>query len=77
MTVEVKALDSFLHGKFDVKRGDMFKTNKPDAEDLVKAGLVEMVEEKAAPAAEAKMEAAPKNKMADAPTNKASTKKAD
>lgn len=76
MTVEVKALDTFLHGKFDVKRGDVFKTNKPDAEDLVKVGLVEMLEEKSEPATETKMEAAPKNKMADAPVNKAA-KKAD
>lgn len=77
MTVEVKALDAFLHGKFDVKRNDTFHTNKHDADDLVRAGLVEIMEgEKAAPAAEIKMEAAPKNKMADAPVNKAA-KKAD
>lgn len=77
MTVEVKALDAFLHGKFDVKRNDTFHTNKHDADDLLKAGLVELVEEKAAPDTETKMEAAPKNKMADAPTNKAASKKAD
>lgn len=75
MNVQVKALDSFAHGRVSAHRNETVTLNKGDAEELAKLGLVEILDDKA-PAAEAKMEDAPKNKMADAPTNKASTKKA-
>lgn len=75
MNVEVKALDSFLHGKNDVVRGESFKVNKPEAEELAKSGLVEMVDETTHPM-ETKMEAEPENKMAEAPANKSRQTKA-
>lgn len=80
MNVEVKALDSFLHGKNDVVRGESFKVTKPEAEELAKSGLVEMVEEKAIETPrlqDVKMEGAAENKMAEAPANKSRQKKAD
>lgn len=71
--IEVKALDSFLHGKHDVVRDQKFKLAKADAEDLEKAGLVEIMEEDK-PEAETKMQPAVENKMAEAPANKRTKK---
>lgn len=76
MNVQVKALDSFAHGRVSAHRNDTVTLNKGDAEELAKLGLVEILDDNAAAAPETKMEAAPKNKMADAPVNKAA-KKAD
>ena len=76
MEVKVKALDSFHHGRMSADIGKEYTFHKGEADELAKLGLVEIMAEKAEPAAETKMEAAPKNKMADAPVNKAA-KKAD
>lgn len=74
MNIEVKALDSFLHGKHDVTRDQKFKVTKPEAEELEKSGLVEIVGD-SEPQVETKMDAAPENKMVDAPANKSRAKK--
>lgn len=75
MKTKVKVKEIFYHIKTPYAVGEETEFTKGDAEDLAKAGLVEILDDKA-PAADTKMEAAPKNKMADSPVNKAS-KKAD
>lgn len=69
MKVNVKALSSFQHGQIDAKRGMPYEFSKGEADDLAKAGLVEIVDE-AKPEQETKMQPATENKMADAPANK-------
>lgn len=70
MKVNVKALSSFQHGRVDAKRGVTYDDfSKGEAEDLAKAGLVEIVGEDH-PEPETKMQAPVENKMADAPANK-------
>lgn len=78
MKVNVKALSGFMHGRANVAPGDTLAFNKMEAEDLQKAGLVEITGDAPADAGEddllgdggAKMDAAPENKMASAPTVK-------
>ena len=72
--VKVKALDTFSHGRLSTKRGDLYTMNPVDADELAKAGLVEIVGDaaedsiddlvggKAAPMVSNKMEPKPKNK---------------
>jgi hypothetical protein len=43
--VKVKALDHFQHGRVAAARGGEYNFSKGDADDLVKAGLVELVGE--------------------------------
>lgn len=80
MKTKVKALETFYHGKERAEIGGEYQFTKGDAEDLAKAGLVEILEEKAVQTSrfqDMKMEDAPENKMADAPANKSRAKKAD
>lgn len=91
MKTNVKALDSFVHGRVHMTAGDKYEFSKGEAEELQKAGLVEIVgqeEDAPEPAAQveevtqpvadeqgAKMTEAPENKMADAPENKGAARK--
>lgn len=70
MNVDVKAKSAVAHGRHSAVRGETFPVTKGEAEELQKAGLVEIVgdaqpQEKQAPEVE--------NKMDDAPANKALT----
>ena len=72
--VTVKALDSFSHGRLNAVRDQKYTMNQGDADDLKKAGLVEiegdaaddelddLVGGKAEPMTANKMEAKPANK---------------
>ena len=73
--VAVKALDSFSHGRLNATIGQRYTINSGDADDLRKAGLVEvegdaddgvddLVGGKAEPMTANKMEAKPANKGA-------------
>lgn len=74
--VKVKALDSFSHGRLNAVGGVSYTINQGDADDLKKAGLVEIEGEaaeeevddlvggKAEPVTSNKMEAKPANKGA-------------
>lgn len=83
MQVQVKALDSFAHGRLDAHKGGEYPMSKGEADDLRKAGLVEIIgADDSAPKTatdsqgaddllgDAKSDAAPQNKMAPAPANK-------
>jgi hypothetical protein len=72
MKTQVRALDSFSHGRQNPKRGETIVVGQGEAEDLEKAGLVEIVgeapddpEEKIAPITSNKMAPKPANKVAD------------
>ena len=78
MRINVKAKSSFYHGNQSLTEGQEAQFFKYEAEDLEKAGLVEIIGEAQPEQAEesgVKMEEAPLNKMADAPANKSRTKK--
>lgn len=75
MNVEVKAVSSFTHYRWNANVGDTNKVPKPEATELEKAGLVEIVGE-GQPEQETKMDDVLENKMAEAPANKSRTKKA-
>lgn len=72
--VKVKALDTFSHGRLNAVGGKTYTMNQGDADDLKKAGLVEIEGEaaddelddlvggKAEPVTTNKMEAKPANK---------------
>lgn len=80
MKTKVKVLQKFYHGNKMVEQGKPASFTKGDAEDLAKAGLVEIVEDKAIDTPrlqDVKMADTPENKMADAPSNKSRSKKAD
>lgn len=80
MKTKVKALETFYHGKDRAEIGGEYQFTKGDAEDLAKAGLVEIVEDKAIDTPrlqDVKMADAPENKMAEAHANKSRSKKAD
>lgn len=84
MELKVKALDSFCHGPLHAHIGVEYPMQKATADELVKAGLVEVVSGDTAPQTGVtdsqenvddligggKAEAAPENKMAPAPANK-------
>jgi hypothetical protein len=83
MDIQIRALDTFMHGyyrgRLDAVSGETYDLPQAEADELVKAGLAEILPAGAAPAADEnlddlvggdKMEEAPQNKMADAPTNK-------
>lgn len=74
MKTKVKALQKFYHGNKMIEPGKSASFTKGEAEEMSKAGLVEIVED-ASPESETKIDAAPENKMADAPRNKSTTKK--
>lgn len=81
MKTKVKALDSFVHGRTHLVAGDEAEFSKGEADELLKAGLVEIAgqqEEVAPPDAsqqDAKMDDEPQNKMEAAPENKSTGKK--
>lgn len=78
MKTKVKALQKFYHGNKMVEQGKRADFTKGEADELAKAGLVEVVEEKPIGTPrlqDVKMEDAPENKMADAPRNKSTAKK--
>lgn len=80
MKTKVKALQTFVHGRERAEIDGEYQFTKGDAEDLAKAGLVEIVEEKAIETPrlqDVKMEDAPENKMAEAPSNKSRQKKGE
>lgn len=71
MQVTVKALDSFFHGRQSAVKNDTFKVGKGEADELVKSGLVEVVDDESAE----KMAAPVENKMEAEPENKSTRKK--
>lgn len=85
-TTKVKALTSFVHGRVQMHQGDEQEFSKGDADDLVKAGMVQIVADDPQPEpqpaddgvddllGEEKAEPAPENKMEAAPKNKAEAK---
>jgi len=80
MKTKVKALQKFYHGNKMVEQGRPDHFSKGEAEELAKAGLVEIVDDKAIDTPrlqDVKMADAPENKMADTPANKSRSKKAD
>lgn len=85
MEVQIKAVDSFSHDRLHAHIGRQYPVSKATADELVKAGLAEIVpDEDTAPQTGVtdsqqdiddliggdKAEAAPENKMAPAPANK-------
>lgn len=80
MKTKVKALQKFYHGNKMVEQGKRADFTKGEADELAKAGLVEVVEDKAIEAPrlqDVKMADAPENKMAEAPANKSRSKKVE
>ena len=82
MKIQVRALDTFSHGRQNPRRGDTITVGQGDADDLAKAGLVEIVGEapdepevKIAPITSNKMAPKPANKMAPKPANKVADQK--
>jgi hypothetical protein len=79
MQTKVKALDSFFHGRVSAERGSEYQFPKGEADELVKAGLAEIVShddgeaQEPAPADE-KMSVQLENKMAESPANKRAKK---
>ncbi|NIA00805.1 hypothetical protein [Massilia sp. CCM 8734] len=87
---KIKALDQFSHGRLSMAAGDTDTIEAVEARELVKAGLVEVVDDAPAVAPETapaagdtdmieggtKMADEPENKMADAPMNKTNKPKA-
>lgn len=78
MKAQVKALDSFHHGHLNARRGEIYTMDKAQADELEKAGLVELAGDAADDAEDdlAPKKAAPilSNKMAPKATNKAAEK---
>lgn len=77
MKITVKALTSFMHGRIHAHAGDEVEVTKGEADELAKAGMAQIVEEKAVPAEEpegAKMDTTVQNKMEAEPENKAAKK---
>lgn len=83
MKTKIKALTSFMHGRTHAHVGNEVEVSKGEADELVKAGMAEVVAGEAAPADEgvddllggdSKMEDQPENKMESEPENKAGGK---
>lgn len=77
--VKVKALDAFNHGRLNAVGGKTYTMNQGDADDLKKAGLVEIEGDAAEDDVDdlvggAKMEPITSNKMEAKPANKADKK---
>jgi hypothetical protein len=85
--VKIKALDAFSHGALLAAPGGEYSINKGDADELVKAGFVELVsetdesqtgvtdsQEDLDDLVGGKAEDAPENKMEAAPANKGKKK---
>lgn len=49
MKTQAKALQNFQHGRLTAEAGTQYEFSKGDAADLVKAGLVEVIDEQPAP----------------------------
>lgn len=90
MKIKVKAITSVMHGRHHMQAGDELEVTKGEADELQKAGLVQIVGEQEAAAQPGtpdtkvaaedltgveKMEDEPQNKMEPAPENKAGGKK--
>lgn len=61
--IQVKAVTMFVHGRFNVMHGQELEMSKGEADDLIKAGLVQVVEGDKAqaeqPAIDAQLASAP------------------
>lgn len=75
MKIKLRALQNFQHGRLGAEAGNEYEFTKGDADDLIKAGLAEIIAEQSAPveAADTKMAPEVQNKMEATPTNKAVT----
>ena len=76
--VQIKALDSFSHGRIRAKRGDVYTVSQHDATELSKAGLVEIAgdagDDDIDDLAGTKTAPLTSNKMAPKPDNKGAKK---
>lgn len=80
MKTKVKVKEIFYHGKTPYAIGDEPEFTKGEADELAKAGLVQVVEDKPIDTPrlqDVKMADTPENKMAEAPANKSRSKKAE
>ena len=76
--VQIKAMDTFTHGRIRAAKGDKFTVSQHDATELSKVGLVEIIGDAADDDIDdlvgGKMEPITSNKMAPKPDNKAAKK---